>query len=432
MILAGGERFDTGGQGRILDGLAARLDKTLSGPPLRAETVVAACDALGKKIAAGDYAAVIAGLGLENAQAQAEAAARLLSRESLEARLETELGMGWEEPEVLHPPFAGGELTKRKLPLGVLFHIAAGNVDGLPAYSVAEGLLTGNINILKLPQADNGLSITLLEELIRLAPELREFIYVFDTPSEDVASMRRMADLADGIVTWGGDAAVAAVRSLAKPGTRLIEWGHKLGFCYLVPGTEREEDLNALAEHILETKQLLCSSCQVIYLDTERMDTVHAFCRAFLPYLERAAEKFPNRDIGAVAELSLRRYTARLEQLAGGEEEPGLYPGKGCSLQAREDSALELSPMFGNCLVKRLPRGELLPVLRRSKEYLQTAGLVCRAEEWEALSELLFRCGVVKTAAPGEMSRPTCCDGHDGEAPLRRYLRIADSIAPKL
>ena len=42
-------------------------------------------------------------------------------------------------------------------PLGVLLHIAAGNADGLPAFSVAEGLATGNINILKLPQADNGL-----------------------------------------------------------------------------------------------------------------------------------------------------------------------------------------------------------------------------------------------------------------------------------
>lgn len=39
------------------------------------------------------------------------------------------------------------------MPLGVLFHIAAGNAEALPAYSVAEGLLMGNVNLLKLPAA---------------------------------------------------------------------------------------------------------------------------------------------------------------------------------------------------------------------------------------------------------------------------------------
>lgn len=92
-------------------------------------------------------------------------------------------------------------------------HIAAGNADGLPVLSLAEGLVTGNINILKLPQADGGLSLELVQALIGLAPELADFIYVFDTPSSDIAAMRQMAAYSDGIVVWGGDAAVAAVRA---------------------------------------------------------------------------------------------------------------------------------------------------------------------------------------------------------------------------
>ena len=65
----------------------------------------------------------------------------------------------------------------------MLLHIAAGNVDGLPAYSVAEGLLTGNINILKLPQADNGLSIEILRQLIAVEPALTDFIFMVDKTS---------------------------------------------------------------------------------------------------------------------------------------------------------------------------------------------------------------------------------------------------------
>ena len=95
---------------------------------------------------------------------------------------------------------------------------------------MVEGLLTGNVNLLKLPQADNGFTVAALEKLIAIEPTLTEYIYVFDTPSSDIAAMRRLADMADGIVVWGGDAAVSSVRALAPPGARLIEWGHRLSF----------------------------------------------------------------------------------------------------------------------------------------------------------------------------------------------------------
>ena len=48
----------------------------------------------------------------------------------------------------------------------------------------------------------------------------------------------------------------------------------------------------------MSTRQLLCSSCQTIFLDTDDLEDVHAFCRAFLPYLERAAAKYPRPDPG--------------------------------------------------------------------------------------------------------------------------------------
>lgn len=429
MILSHGKLWDSKEQEKILDGLEKELCKTLSAPAPDPEIVISACDALGKKALSGDYDHLLQGLGLENGEEQVARAAALLSRESLEYRMKAELGPNWGKPVSLSPPGEGKTFEKRLVPLGVLLHIAAGNVEGLPAYSVAEGLLTGNINLLKLPSADNGLSIALLQELTRLAPELMEYIYVFDTPSEDVSALKKMADLSDGVAVWGGDGAVSALRAMAKPGTRLIEWGHKLGFSYLVPGAWNSRDLQGLADHIMETKQLLCSSCQVIYLDTEDGRVLEDFCREFLPFMEEAAQRFPLRDMGLRAELSLKRYTSKLEEQAyskRGREEKGLFPGNGCSLRIKEDSVLELSPLFGECLVKPLPRKRLLSVLREKKEYLQTAGLLCAPEEREELVALLLRCGVVKVCLPRDMSRPAACDGHDGEAPLRRYLRVAD------
>lgn len=48
------------------------------------------------------------------------------------------------------------------LPLGTLLHITAGNMEGLPVFSIVEGLLTGNVNILKLPGNDGGLSMDII------------------------------------------------------------------------------------------------------------------------------------------------------------------------------------------------------------------------------------------------------------------------------
>ena len=90
------------------------------------------------------------------------------------------------------------------------------------------------------------------------------------------------------------------------------------------------------------------------------------------------------------------------------------------------DSKLELSWLGGNCWVKPLPREKLLAALKGQKGYLQTAGLLCAPEEREALSLLLLRAGVVRVTGPGEMSRSTCGDAHDGEYPLRRYTRITE------
>ncbi|MBR4194634.1 MAG: acyl-CoA reductase [Oscillospiraceae bacterium] len=424
MILANGKRWESSMQSEILAGLEAKLNATLAGPPLEAETVVAAIDELGKRVAAGEFDERIAALQIDGAEQYKELAVRLLRRDNLEFMLRTELGADFRPDYLTEPPAGLQPVRVLTRPLGVLLHIAAGNADGLPAFSVAEGLVTGNINILKLPQADNGLSLEIFQALLELEPRLADYIYVFDTPSSDVGAIQRMAELADGIVVWGGEAAVSAVRRFAHPGTKLIEWGHRLSFAYL-SGAVPERELTALAEHLVVTRQLLCSSCQVIYLDTERMEDLRAFCDRFWPILQRAAEARRPRTLGAVAELTLRTYTDRLEAiLNGGTSKPWSSPL--CSLIPKEDSALELSPMFANVLVKRLPRQEILPVLRKAKSYLQTAGLACPPAEREALTQLLAQAGLTRITRPGSMSEGVPGEAHDGSYPLQRYIRIVN------
>lgn len=151
-----------------------------------------------------------------------------------------------------------------------------------------------------------------------------------------------------------------------------------------------------------------------------------AFCREFLPFLENAAKGNPVRDAGIQAEISLRRYTSKLEDLIGKGEQKDEFIGEGCSLYLSKKKGLELSSMYGNCPVKKLPRRRLFEELRNSKNYLQTAGLICSPELRDEITSILSMAGVNRVLRPGNMSATFCGEGHDGEYPLSRYVRIVN------
>lgn len=420
MIFANGTLLPDTQWRALLEGLEDQLNRLRAAPPLEAETVIAAVDALGRRLEAGQFAPLLArflpaGTGLEDLLP-------LLRREALEAKLAAELGPA---PVAPRPQ---AKTAARILPLGVLFHIAPGNMPGLPVYTALEGLLTGNANLVKLPRGDKGLSLAAFQLLTEQEPRLAPYLYAFELPSARTEDMRALAELADGLVAWGGDGAIQAARALAPPGCKLIEWGHRLSFAYVSGYADREAELAALARHIVDTGQRLCSSCQVVFLDTEDWARGVDFCGEFLPYLERAAANRSGPGAGAAASLS--GYTARLERIVAGRAKgEALFQGRGCSLVLRPDRELELSPLEGNVLVKLLPQGELLPVLRRQKGRLQTAGLICAPEKRAALTDLLARAGLTRVTRAGTMSAAFPGEAHDGEYPLRRYLRVVDAEA---
>ena len=433
MILADGVILGREEQSRLLDELEDHINNTRARERLDTETVIAAIDQLGRRLAAGEFDGLIEAVGLSGKIEELRSFTRLLSRDYLKRKVDAELGTDWDVPTVSEAAFGLNGTQTRAVPLGTLLHVAAGNMDFLPAYTVVEGLLTGNVNLLKLPQADGGATIWTLQKLIGIEPRLRHFIYVFDTPSDDVTTLRRLAGMADGIVVWGGEGAVTAARSLAPPGAKLIEWGHRVSFAYL-SGDWRAQthQLTALAHHIVRTEQLLCSSCQTIYLDTRDMTEIEKFCENFLPMLEAAREEHPVEDIGAAAAITLENLTSEIEAMITGSaaEQCRKYRGKQCELTACEDSELTVSQLFGRVWVKRLPEEQLLPVLRRQKGCLQTAGLLCNERNRERLTDLLIRCGINRVTTPGGMSDVMMGESHDGEYPLRRYVRMVNIERP--
>ena len=147
MILFDGKIYESIEQNRLLEELKEKIPSILQREPLSPEIIIDAVDQLREDTLAGKFDGLLTELPQDMVETYKKQAVTLLSKEHLWMKVRTELG---NTDEYVTDKLEGfSQIRVKKIPLGVIFHIAAGNMDFLPAYSLAEGLLTGNINILR-------------------------------------------------------------------------------------------------------------------------------------------------------------------------------------------------------------------------------------------------------------------------------------------
>lgn len=419
MILYKGEIYENIEQDKLISSLYEDMLLTLQTqkhPSI--DCVINACDRLYQRIMNHEFDEIA--LPLLNALNIPYSAlghyASYFSKEGLTKKVEIELG------DLRNGELVLDDSNIRKIePLGILFHIAAGNVDLLPAYSVIEGLLVGNINILKLPTGDNGLSVKLLNELIKEEPTLKDYIYVFDVPSTEIETIKKLASYADATIVWGGDEAQKAARAFVDIRSSIIAWGHKLSFSY-VDQNVSDEELAKLCESICFSNQLFCSSAQGIYMNTGKVDDLHTLAKRLLPIFSEVSKKMGTLPLTMKAKNSLLLYNEKLEG------NTNIYSDSGVSIVVKEDQKLELSYLYQNIWVKALKEDEIVNVLKPNKSLLQTVSINKSLSNKEKVIDNLIKAGVTRVVPLGENSRMISGECHDGEYPLRCYSKIVEIV----
>ena len=105
---------------------------------------------------------------------------------------------------------------------GILFHIAPGNVPVNFAYSLLAGLLTGNINIVRVPSKDfeqvniicNAIRKSLIAEEYKSIFSNRIFLVKYNRESIATGFFSKICDVR---VIWGGDQTIEDVRKFCIP-----------------------------------------------------------------------------------------------------------------------------------------------------------------------------------------------------------------------
>ncbi|MFD7162868.1 acyl-CoA reductase [Streptomyces violascens] len=414
---------------RRLATLPATVEAALA-TPLDTETVLAACDALAKALrdpghpVRGRLAPHLPGGDTENTGELLAELAAFLGRDALTRKLRRELG--GTAPQRLARPDAKETVYEAWAPVGLVAHIAPGNAATVAPLSLIEGLLAGNVNILKTSSADTLLAQHLLAELAAFDPSgaLAERVIVLRFSSSRTDWLRLMCAPADAVAVWGGEAAVEGVTAHVPAGCRLVEWGHKISFAYLTRDAWADEaTLNALAEDICVFEQQACSSPQVVYLDTEDESELHAFADRLAAALAvQPAPVEDELDPAEYAELTTTEHLARLEEHLGLTRVLAAPDGT-WRVMADTRPALNASPLHRSVWVKPLPRKNVIATLRPMRRYLQTAGIAGSRTDVAELSAAVLAAGATRVTPVGAMTSGYVGEPHDGVYALQRYSR---------
>lgn len=415
-----------GAQQSILETLALGVPDT--------RQVIASLDKLGRYLLEdGEFLVpelMELGLSREEALQTKKDSYPVLAADELFKKIKRELG---------ELPFEINRLSSREeefegwMPLGVLGHVTSSNDAMLPFFSAVEGILTGNINVIKTASGAHKVAMAMVEALCRIDESLSPYFYVFPLSSKDEDLLKAMFSLCNAIAVWGSDAATAGVRKLAPAGVKIIEWGNRISFAYFTQKGNTKDALKGLAEDVCVNDQQACSAPQMVFYETDSREDLLAFAGDMMDQLQAVSDTYPLHPMTQAekAELTTQTQLCYLDELMG---EAKLLNGTGCRIFVQYDNALCASPLYRTVIVKAVRRQDLIGVLRPFRSYLQSVGLACAGEEVAELSRLLLAGGVNRITQPGLMMGGYTGEPHDGVRAMTQYLKrisLINSNLPK-
>ena len=393
-------------------------------------SLIRACAAYRQQLLEGDNEELItslteAGNTAEHAVETINEIITFLDPDFLEQKLKRELGS--DNPFVLHRNNFRGDAFEAWGPLGLLVHVVPGNAPTVAPLSVLEGLMSGNINILKNSSKNGNFPQLILKGIADASPSgsLKPFIYAFQLSSARKDILSTLFNAAHGIAAWGSEESVSSVRKMTPEGTRIIDWGHRISFSYV--SAKKKEDAHSLekiAYDICVIEQQACSSPQCLYLETDNHEELLAFANSFAKVLDKVSHTFPQPEI-SIPEMAEITNVTQVTKLGAslGESDVIESPEKTWRILVDYKSGLRPSPLYRTIWIKPLLKDKIVSTLRPLRTYLQTAGLACSLDELGEISNELVQAGVTRIKQPGQMLGGYAGEPHDGVYALQRYCR---------
>jgi len=349
-----------------------------------------------------------------------------MRRENIMKRLKSDLG-SYHPFDLTRPDYAETTYEAWK-PLGVQVHIVPGNALNVGVLSMLEGLIAGNINILKNTARNGNFAQLFMKALIDSDETgvLKHFIYLLEISSSQNDIIRQLIHQSDVVTVWGGEEAVKSIREMCPPGVRVVDWGHKISFAYFAENMlENPAAIDALAQDICRRNQQACTSPQCVLVETTDMDQLDLFGETLARSLQKVSPAFPQQEtsIHEKAEITTITHLQKVEAAMGNGK---VIEAPDFSYRILIDyrSGLQPSPLFRTIWVKPVERRKIISVLRPFNLYLQTCGLATdNIKDTYEITEALLKAGLQRITQVGHQHDSYVGEPHDAVYALQRYTK---------
>jgi phenylacetate-coenzyme A ligase PaaK-like adenylate-forming protein/acyl-CoA reductase-like NAD-dependent aldehyde dehydrogenase len=319
-------------------------------------------------------------------------------------------------------------------PLGTVLHILSGNVFTVAAGSLAAGLMTGNITILKMSSQEQLFLPKLIESLVDCDDEgvVAQSVAFVDFTSADTEVIAEFKKQVDGIVVWGGEEAVRAYRNDLPARTRLILFGPRISAAVLTAqglSTRAITDVaDRLADDIALWDQNACTAPQACFV--EGKERALELGRALASSLEKVSATLPPGEMDFETAVEIRKLRS-ISEIAEARGEGALFEApRTLDWTVMVDSSLSMDPSPLHRTIRLIAFekiDEVLESLGSLRGYLQTVGLLAGKSERPELARRLALIGALRIVEPGEMSDGEVDDPHDGLYDLPLFVNLVFS-----
>ena len=319
---------------------------------------------------------------------------------------------------------------QRAIPMGTVCHVAAGNIFLGSVGSLIQGIITKNVNILKV-SAQDFLFPSMFMEALAEADENREILpYIAMTywsrhnkGVEDI-----IKQVSDVILLFGGEDSVRQYKNGLAAKTEVLAFGPKISYGIVSSGLDDKqlrEAATGFAHDIVLWEQRACTSCQNIFIE-EDADT-DAFIAYLYDGLEAEAVKFPqsSMNIDTAIELCKERELLKWREFNGQLKMKEGEKANHTIIVQRSADIID-SPLNRTIYVNIVKDyAEILKGnLNRMKYYMSTLSIAA-VGKMQQITEDFMRMGVMRFVKPGIMSSGRNPElPHDGKMILQNLVRL--------
>lgn len=315
--------------------------------------------------------------------------------------------------------------------LGFVVQIMPGNDPALPVLSTIEGLLTGNVNFVKMSRHSSEFTAEFFAQLFSedSAKVISKRLIVAKIPSYEKEKLKGLFQQADAVVAWGGEEAITEIKNLCPAHVKFIEWGHRISFAYVSANCKSQDGyIENLVKDILLFNQQACSSPQSIYIEDASFSELKIIAEKIHRELEKQSAHQQLTEPSPMEAAEIQKVTLVVEveksfkenytEVIKDKEEKSRW-----RLLVDMRPGLRASPLYRTLWIKPIHRKQIWEVFRPLRQYLQTVGLEASLGELKELSETFYQVGIHRVRPIGKMQESYMGEPHDGYLALNRYLR---------